>query len=576
MSSYEKFHDTSLPPKDGFYSKLDNEHISNEDYDRACKVWKTMNINNLGEYHDLYLTTDVLLLADVFENFRTSAIKNYQLDPTHYLTLPGFAWDALLLMTGAKLDVLSDPDMYLMVERGQRGGISVISHRHAKANNKYMKNYDSSKPSQYIIYLDANNLYGWAISQYLPVGNYTWANANDFDAEKIIRMTDEQETGYIFDVDLHYPTELHDLHNDYPLAPETMEITENLLSDHSKNVLDIIQSKHNKCQKLTPNLFDKKNYVVHYRNLKFYLEQGLKLVKINKVISFTQKPWMKEYIDFNTTKRASTSVDFEKDMYKLMNNAVFGKTMENVRNRIRFELVNTEKRHSKLLNDPTFTDSVKLNDSLYGVSRSKTEVHLDKPIPIGFSVLELSKILMYSFHYNHIKKSYGNKAKLLFTDTDSLTYVIETDDIYDDMLKNSDMYDFSEYDKKHKCFDDSNKKVIGKFKDETNGKPIIEFVGLKSKMYAIKTEKNESKKAKGVKKSVVKRELHFSDYYNSLMGETKDQIQQTATFNTFRSYKQDLYSVKLTKIGLNAHDDKRYIIDGINTYAHGHYKIIKH
>jgi hypothetical protein len=370
---------------------------------------------------------------------------------------------------------------------------------------------------------------------------------------------------------------LHDAHNDYPLAPEAFQVQTDMLSDHQKNVLKIIDSKHNnKCKKLTPTLFNKSKYVVHYRNLKFYLSQGMILKKIHRCVSFNQAQWMKPYIDFNTMQRAKAKYDYEKDLFKLMNNACFGKTMENIRKRIRFELVNDDKRFQKLVNDPCFDSTVIMNDSLCGVMRKKAIVKLDKPIAIGLCVLDMSKVLMYDYHYNIIKKQYGDRSKLLFTDTDSLTYEIKTDDIYADMAKDKHIYDFSDYPKDHHSglWSDENKKVIGKFKDEANGKIITEFVGLRAKMYSFTTDDYESKKAKGIKRSAVK-ELQFSDYYRSLLGGVAHDIQQKVNFNTIRSYKHELYSISQTKIGLCSFDDKRYLIDNVSTYAHGHFKINK-
>lgn len=299
----------------------------------------------------------------------------------------------------------------------------------------------------------------------------------------------------------------------------------------------------------------------------------MKIKKINQVISFSQSKWLKQYIDFNTNKRTVATEDFEKDLFKLMNNAVFGKTMENVRKRIRYELVNNKTRYQKLVNDVTFRDCNIINKDLAGISRAKTTVELDKPISVGFAILELSKVLMYDFHYNTMKSKYGENIKLLFTDTDSLCYEIKTNDIYSDMNANKNLYDFSEYPRDHPLFDATNKKVIGKFKCETNGLPIQEFCGLRSKMYAFKVNNKESKKCKGVKKSTVKREIHFDDYYRSLMGEVKEDIQQIATFNCIRSVNHQIYSLQVSKIGINSTDDKRYLVNHKNTLAHGHYKI---
>ena len=206
----------------------------------------------------MYLSTDVLLLADVFEAFRETAISNYHLDPTHYVSLPGYAWDAMLKKTKIKLDVVSDYDMYLMIERGIRGGVSMISKRHSKANNKYMKNYNSSKKSKYIMYLDANSLYGWAMTQYLPVGGFKWEKPDNFDETSIMMLGDCDEKGYIFEVDLEYPKKLHDLHNDYPLAVEKFKVSANMLSDHAKNILETIDSKHDETtEKLCGNFLNK-------------------------------------------------------------------------------------------------------------------------------------------------------------------------------------------------------------------------------------------------------------------------------------------------------------------------------
>ena len=173
MDSFEKFNE-KLPSKEEFYSILNDEHISNEDYKHAQNVWNTFNLQNMGEYHNFYLKSDILLLADVFENFRKTCLEYYKLDPCHYFTSPGLSWDAMLKMTDIKLELMTDIDMFQFIEKGMRGGISYIANRYGKANNKYMKTYDEKAPSKYIMYLDANNLHGWAMSQYLPTGGFRW------------------------------------------------------------------------------------------------------------------------------------------------------------------------------------------------------------------------------------------------------------------------------------------------------------------------------------------------------------------------------------------------------------------
>ena len=172
MDSWERFDETSLPDKKAFYSELNLEDITDKDYEHAQKVWEVFEIKNLGEYHDLYVQSNTLLLADVFENFRDKCIEIYELDPAHFLSAPGLAWQACLKKTKVELELLTDIDMLLMIENVIRGGIFQAIHRHAKVNNKYMKNYDKDIPSSYLVYLDASKLYGWAMSQKLSVNGF--------------------------------------------------------------------------------------------------------------------------------------------------------------------------------------------------------------------------------------------------------------------------------------------------------------------------------------------------------------------------------------------------------------------
>ena len=184
----------------------------------------------MGDYHDHYLKKDVLLLANVFEKFIDTCLKLYKLDPSHYFSSPGLSWDAMLKMTGVKLENIFDIDMYLFIEKGLRGGISDIAKRYSKANNKHMKNYDPKKPSKYISYLDMNNLYGQAMSGYLPYGGFKWLkNVHNFDVNPI---SEKSPVGYFLEVDLD--DELHVLYNDYPLAPEKLVIPYDMLSDCCK------------------------------------------------------------------------------------------------------------------------------------------------------------------------------------------------------------------------------------------------------------------------------------------------------------------------------------------------------
>ena len=566
MDSFQRFSEKSLPAREDFYSILNDTNISESDYEHAKQVWSEFQIKDLGDYHDLYLRTDVLLLADVFESFRKTCLEDSRLDPCHYYSAPGLSWDALLRMTKINLDLISDLDQQLFIEKGMRGGISNITHRHAVANNKYMKCYNPEDESSYLMYLDANNLYGWAMSQSLPTKDFKWINSEDFILENYKNNT---KKGAILEVDLEYPEELHDLHNDYPLAPEKILITDNMLSKYCKDLKEKENISSGRVHKLVPNLKNKEKYVLHYKNLQLYLSLGMKLKKVHRVLEFTQKPWMKPYIDFNTKKRTNAKNSFEKDFFKLMNNSVFGKTMENLRKRSNIKLETDPDHLLKLTRQPMYVSSKIFDENLVGVQMKKARLVLDKPSYVGFSILDLSKTLMYDFHYNYIRKKYP-VAKLLFTDTDSLFYHIKAEDLYSDLYKDKERFDNSDYPKSSEFFFAENKKVIGKFKDEAAGDPITEFVGLKSKMYSYKTENKENKTAKGVKKNVIKSELSLSDY--------RDTLQKCNTMRhkmrTIRSEYHQISSYQINKVSLSPFDDKRYILDdGISSYAYGNFNI---
>jgi hypothetical protein len=338
----------------------------------------------MGEYHDLYLRTDVLLLTDIFENFRNLCMTYYGLDPAYYLTLSNFAWDAMLKKTKITLDLIHDQDMYEMIEKGKRGGVCQVSSKYAKANNKHMKDHDNDIISSYLTYLDANNLYGLAMCMKLPYANLHWCN--DIQTTDDVMKYEDNDIGYLLEVDLHYPKHLHDYHKDYPLAPEIMNVKESMVSDVSKEIYKCYNNgktvKDENTSKLLLTLYDKDKYVIHIRNLKYYLEKGLVLKQVHRCIKFNQSNWLKEWVDFNTEKRKEATNDFDKDLFKLMNNAVYGKTMEDVRGHIDFELVDTPKRMEQVLNSPTLKHRHILNENSVGVEKIKPVMKLNKHIYI--------------------------------------------------------------------------------------------------------------------------------------------------------------------------------------------------
>ena len=545
MDSLIKFSEEKRPPKENFFNRLNETHISDEDYDHARNVWEKFGLKNMGEYHDLYLKSDLLLLADVFEEFRSVCLENYHLDPAWYYTSPRLAWDAALKKTRIRLELLTDPDMLLMFEEGIRGGVSMITKRYGKANNPYMgKDFDKNSPTEYLAYLDANNLYGWAMCKPLPVGNFEWMSEEE--------LKNWKNHSCILEVDLEYPEDLHDLHNDYPLAPERLKIEG--------------------VEKLIPNLEDKKKYIIHHESLKLYESLGLKIKKIHRGIKFREESWLEPYIMMNTKLRKNAKNDFENDFFKLMNNSVFGKTMENIRNRVDIRLVNDRRKAEKLSAKPNFKHLTIFDENLVAVHMKRTKIKFNKPVYCGMAILDLSKTLIYDFHYNYIKPKFGEKAKLLFTDADSLCYEIETEDFYKDISKDVDQkFDTSNFEKDHisGIASAKNKKLIEMMKDEAGGKIIKEFVGLRAKLYSYKMyERKEEKKCKGIKKNVIKNKITHEDYKHCLFTRKT----KLTKMNVIRSCAHNIYTEKINKVALSCEDDKRIILeDGVHTLALGHF-----
>ena len=292
-----------------------------------------------------------------------------------------------------------------------RGGISYIAKRHSKVNKKY------------ITYLDANNLYGWAMSQYLPCSGFKWLNQKEINDFCLNSVNENSSKGYIVEVGLEYSSELHELHNDYSLAPEKLEISQNILSKYCSNIANKYEIKIGGVNKLVSNLDNKSKYVVHYRNLQLYLSLGMNLTKVHRIFKFKQSDWLKKYIDFNIDKRKSAANSFEKNYFKLTNNSAFGKAMENLRKRKSGKLVNNAKDYVKCISKPNFVSQKIFSKNFVAIHKIKPVLTLNKSIYVGFSILDLSKYLMYEFCYKYIKSKFD--AKLLFADTGSLVYEIK-------------------------------------------------------------------------------------------------------------------------------------------------------
>lgn len=561
--SWEKFNHTKLLNKSDFYDNLNQKSISNQEYEQYVKVWNAIG-GNLGNYSDLYLKTDVLALADVIHNFRDLGLKHYELDPVYYYTTPGYSMDAMLKMTKVNLELLSDFRMLQLIEHGMRGGISsVCGDRYVNIEGKnYItnQNIDKEDPLQeWLMYLDANNLYGYSMSEKLPTGNFKWVDdIQNLDSMIRADSYSEDQTGYILSVDLVVPkTERFE---NYPLAPESKDISINQLSDYSKKLLEE-RDNYTETEKLILDFTDKKRYTVHIKNLILYHKLGCEF-KIHEAISFDQSNWLKKYIDLNTELRKKAKNEFEKDFFKLMNNSMFGKTMEAIRERVEIKLADTWAKAAYQIRKPTYDKLKIFNENLIAIHMRKSSIYFNKPVYVGFCVLELSKHLMYDTYYNKMQKIFKD-VKLLYTDTDSFVIHVKDSNIYKIMQQNSDLFDFSDYPKEHILYSEKNKKVLGKFKDELNGNLMSERISLRSKMYAHKiyNSKKEDKRAKGIKKCNVKNDLSFKKYYDCLFKNENTNHE----YKNFKTENHEIFTITTTKKGLSAFDSKRYYLDAVRS-----------
>ena len=446
IDDYQKPVD-NLEKKD-FFSKLKNKCPDDEEIERTKEIIKIFDIKNGEELTQIYLKSDVLLLACVFEKFIKVSINEFKINPLYCVSLPGYTWQCGLKYTGINLQTLQDKDMILLLENNIRGGISSVM------GDRYIKSDENKK----ILYIDANNLYGHSMSEPLPYDEIKFDKK--VKLEDILNTPDDSDIGYFIEVDLNYPDNIKKRTKNLPFAPVNKKTNPDNFNDYMK---ELKPDTYIQTSKLICDWSDKKNYLIHFRMLKFYFRQGMIVDKVHEITSFKQCRWLEKYINFNTQKRNQAVNDFERDFYKLLNNAFYGKTMENVRNRLKIKFVKKDdyreiiKQQSKL----TFNGIHKSYENCDSYTFKQNEVLMDKPIYLGFTVLEL---LMYETYYDKLQPYFRQEnIQLHYMDTDSFILSVNTKDIIKDLKNLEEIFDFSNLDKTHELFSIKNKKVIGKF-----------------------------------------------------------------------------------------------------------------
>ena len=460
-----------------FFSKLKIKCPDDKEIDRTREFIKKFNIKDGKELTELYCKSDVLLLTCVFEKFIKVSQNEFGISPLYFVSLPGYTWECGLKYTNIKLQTLQDKDMILLLENGIRGGVSGVM------GARYMK----SDRNNNIFYMDATNLYGFFMSQWLPYVEIKFETEN-VCLEEILNTPDDNDKGYLLEVDLEYPHNIRQKTKNFPFAPENKLISKDDFGPYMKSIMPKNYVSH---KKLICDWTDQKNYLIHYRKLKFYIRHGMKVKKVHRVISFIQSKWLEKYIDSNTQKRNQAVNDFEKDFYKLLNNAFYGKTIENVRNGCKRESFKRDecdkilKQQRKL----TFNGIHKSFNNCDSLLFKEHEILMDKPIYLGFAILELSKLHMNETYNDTLplQPYFGQEnIQLHYMDCDSFILSIKSENIINDLKNLEDIFDFSNIDGNHELYSEKNKKVLGKFKIETPKNIFIdEFIALRSKMYAL-------------------------------------------------------------------------------------------
>ena len=552
-----------LPDRQCFYSKLKGSTITEAEYVHALNVYDLFDCRNMEDYMELYLKTDVLLLAEVFCAFCDVIYNRFELDPANYISLPQLSWDMCLKLTGSKLQISADPDVHLLPEVNIRGGLSFAGLRHAIVENDF----------EHIIYIDANNLYGGTMMQKLPCEEYRWLSDQEINCVDWSGLDCEDEYGYIVECDLSYPEELHDFHNNFPLAAETMTIRYEDLSSYSKRVLAELRgekkAKAYKAEKLCATLKDKMNYVCHGLNLQFYLQKGLKLKAVHRVLKFRQKKIFSVYVEEMTKLRKASTSKFQIGMWKRAVNTIFGKTLANERKHQKVTFATTPRQTDRLLSSPAFESYRILEEDLGIFFMKKPFIIVKRPFLIGFSILELSKLFMAKLYYDVLGPKL-NFPELLFTDTDSFCMNVKGMTRTQMINSITPFMDFSNYPKDSPYYDCSRKAELGYIKDESGGTPISEVVSLRSKCYHISHKDSPLVKSavKGVNRAV--KSKISKDSFLRCLTETVNHTVQTVSIV---SKNQQLRTVQQTKTAFTSFDDKRLLLEcGIHTRAHGHVK----
>ena len=581
LDSMDKLNETSLPAKSEFYSSLTESGITDEEYAHVIKVWDSTGCETLMDYLKLYLRLDVALLADVYLQWRQTLLELFDLDCLYFLTLASYAIEAFYYKTKVKLDCISDENLYQTINRNIRGGFCSVGKRHVKANNRDINpNFKVGEDkSNYLLYIDFNSLYPTCMSKYkLPMGDFREMNGpelEEFLKQDLSQIDTDGDTGYFIHCDtLPISPHIIEKTDSFPLCMSKKDIKNDDLSTHSRRLLRRCNRKLPKPnKKLVAHHLAMKDHLISLPLLQFLLQKGLEIKEIHRVYSFRQGDYLKEFIDNNIEKRSQATNPFIKNALKLINNAIYGRSLLNPLNyATNTKVCQTEASMIKSFSKPTFKKVDIISPSRSLVTYNKAEVLVNSPIYIGFSILDYAKLTMYKFWYDVLVKEYGDRVTFVYSDTDSFVISLESDDIANEIKGPlADHLDLSNFPPNHPLYNDKYKGHLGKLKIETAADYMSEFVALRPKMYSFLTSKSQvnHNTLKGIPNHI-RQKLTLEQYKECLY----ENIPVHSVIHNLRFYNHDMSVIRNNKLTLSSFEDKRFYDDSTKSYGYGHPKTL--
>ena len=601
ISDFTRFDETELPAKEYFFSALKNKGIDDAEYERTKKIWEVFGLQTLGDMHNLYVLTDSALAADCLLGMREMIKKNFEFDVCNFISLPSLAFDIALLLSKTTFEFIRDIDTWLFFESMVRGGLSLAVTKKVEANNKYLKDFDETKPSTYLTLFDFTNLYGFSLTKPLPTHGFQWLPREEYESksmeeltEWIMSLDDNGDIGFCFEVDVTFPPETHDYLNQLPPFPTKSVVDYESLSEYTKTLMrDYGLDEKSLChEKLVTTLQDKKGYRVHFRVLKLYLSLGAKLTACTRIIKFVQRAWAKDFVEFCANMRADkNNTEFERQLWKALVCSLYGKLIEQKRKHRNVRFALNKKEALFWAKKPTMEGfQILFNGKMVVFFLKKLSVTLDRFPASGTCVLDDSKASLFGYFYNYLYKYYGReKVTLALCDTDSILSLVQTEDYYKDMKRIFDAgdktVDLCVYEKctdsrKDWLFNEEVRGVLGKIKDEFPALVLSKAVVLASKLYALQGERptadgpgqeklDVASKAKGVCAASREEHLRFAAYEACLESDAAKDV----PCRTFRSFGHNIFTVETNKRGASCLETKRFWYDRYNSMSFGHYKI---